>query len=368
MRPNSPPTLTRPISSTWNTVLLVVALAAVPALADSKSKKPPPPVGGSESAATAISGSASESASRSTSVAGSHAGAELDANLHNSVTFAPEITISTPEGPNSAREAPVTLTAEGDRIDVAPQTTVEGDKITIGGNSSEYNEAARTAIAGYGNTTASCFRTFGLGGSSRSSSWSLGLPLKDDDCALGEDAAQAFMMGNELAAWRMYCAQSNVQKVYGWSRWNRREDKVTRETASEKCLDEAGVWVVIRQTNMSLQAINDQIATLEGRNSELVAALEAQRAELTRVAELAHAPSPPPEPREVVVYETVAAEVTIPAAGLAGPAGEVESKVAEKCPPDDPTIAAAICDGVPTLNPNRLRPPPPTEDPGSESG
>ncbi len=273
--------------------------------------------------------------------------------LNSSVHIPVDIVIETP-AQLGTNQAPIRV--EGDTIDARTDVELGGfdagdTSVVIGGNSQTYKESARTAVAGYGNTTASCFRTFGLGGSTRSNSWSFGLPLKDGDCELGEDAALAFMMGNELAAWRMYCNQSNVRRVYGAERFNR---KSARE-ATDACLTEAGVWQSVKDTNDALVAFHEAYGAKMAELDMFRAVLEDQAATLEQLKRQSHAPAPrlPPVVVERVVYESVDYEV---AAGVSG--DDVQRVKSEKCPPDDPDIAAAICDGVPVLNPNR-RPLPP---------
>jgi len=119
----------------------------------------------------------------------------------------------------------------GDIINEGAEVDIEGDRITVKGDTSVYRQAASTAIAGYGNTTASCFRYYGLGFSSETNSTSIGWPFKDKECVLGEDAAQAFLNNNPHIGWTMYCAQRSVRRVYGMGYFGQR-----RDAASEKCM------------------------------------------------------------------------------------------------------------------------------------
>ena len=236
---------------------------------------------------------------------------------------------------------------------------LEPADITIGGNTSTYRESARTAIAGYGNTTASCFRTYGIGGSTRDASWSLGWPLKDGDCALGEDAAQAFLMGNELAAWRMYCHQSTVRKVYGAKRWNAK----SKAEAVDACLIEAGLAQMILANS---DLAEEMRAALAKANTEL-AALRLQVVDLVAIA---HKPGSSARPITEADVVRLLAEAAPPAlelvtideteyetvAGVQAGAQHITLKsapAAVECPPKDSTVAAVMCDGLPVLNPNR---------------
>ena len=276
------------------------------------------------------------------------------------VKVAPEQTVTQSTGPVTLKSNPtqsvvaspeqtVSLVDESTTtLEIAPgaiQTLSEGDQIEIDASdrsTHEYNEAAATAVAGYGNTTASCFRTYGVGSSRRDGSWSLGWPMKDKNCELGEDAALAFMMGNELAGWRMYCAQSNVQGVYGWKRFRMppwKKPTVSRADASEKCLTEAGVWAAMVKTDQSIaQAVlrMDRLEETIRAQGETIAALMADSHKpgaltVARVEAIAQ------ETHQEIVYETVAAEQ----------AAE-DARPPQPCPLPDQK--AAMCDGVLTFN------------------
>lgn len=227
------------------------------------------------------------------------------------------------------------------------EVTTGGQTVSFAG--SKYTEAARTAIAGYGNTTASCFRTYGLGGSSRSASWSIGWPVLDTDCILGEDAAQAFLMGNPIAGWRMYCHQPGVKRVYGAKRFRRG----THTAAVEGCLLEAGVAEMVAEANEFIDRYGDRFATLEEtivRQAAEIAAWEG------RLVELETKPEPEPRPR---ITATTVRKIVAESAALSVVVGAVPETAPLYCPPIVWPVGtnALFCEGVAYLNPDRTVPP-----------
>ena len=152
---------------------------------------------------------------------------------------------------------------------------------------------APAAFAGYGNTTATCFRTYGLGGSNSTGGISLGWPFKDGDCALAEAAKMAFAQRNVVLGWKLYCNQKTVLKVYGAKRWRNK----TREAARNKCLSDAGVVRGAYEEDLQkLRAeVDSKVIALYNLNTESISDVEKLKSEvlllvdrLVHVESLAH--------------------------------------------------------------------------------
>jgi len=126
------------------------------------------------------------------------------------------------------------------------------------------------------NNTLACLRTIGIAasgaGNDGAGGTSLGYSTKDHDCQLSIDEANAFKRGDLSTGWALYCRNTSVLEVFGYTKgvwWQGKPTIGTRNAAIDACVADKQV--------ISEDGLSGRLGVIETQRA--VDAIEVERLE-----------------------------------------------------------------------------------------
>jgi len=161
----------------------------------------------------------------------------------------------------------------------AYSTSAVGAVSNIGGSITNRVETKYIAPPMYvepSNNTLACLRTIGIAasgaGNDGAGGTSLGYSTKDHDCQLSIDEANAFKRGDLSTGWALYCRNTSVLEVFGYTKgvwWQGKPTIGTRNAAIDACVADKQV--------ISEDGLSGRLGVIETQRA--VDAIEVERLE-----------------------------------------------------------------------------------------